>query len=231
MAATLTVRPSRHARRFFATRVRPDLAEPQLEPIGSQSYKALREDMFADPKLAGLMLAEAYAPGQKKGPAPDQNGFNIEGLAAAPDGRLFIGFRNPRPGKEAIVITLDNPAEVIAGKKPVLGRPMRLNLEGRGIRSIEWIDNRYLIVAGPPGKASESDMKPPFALFTWGGEQANVPQIVRGITFPSDFRPEALFAIPGTANIMLLSDDGDLGCKKKGEAQRTFRALITPLPK
>jgi len=219
--------------RFFATRVRPDPAGPRLEPIGSQAYKTLREDMFADPKLADLMLADAYAPGEKDGPAPEsENGVNIEGLAAAPDGRLFIGFRNPRPGKQAIVIILDNPQEVIdAGKKPVFGASMPLDLEGRGIRSIEWIDNRYLIIAGPHGKASKSDIKPPFALFTWDGERASRPQIVPDITFPNDFAPEAMFAIPGTAKIVLLSDDGDLDCKDKDEAQRTFRGMTLPLPK
>jgi hypothetical protein len=31
--------------------------------------------------------------------AESENGFIIEGLAEAPGGRLFIGFRNPRPNK------------------------------------------------------------------------------------------------------------------------------------
>jgi uncharacterized protein DUF3616 len=218
--------------RFFATRVRTDPAGPRLEPIGSQAYKTLREDMLADPKLSDLMLAKAYAPGQKVGPAPEsEDGFNIEGLAAAPDGRLFIGFRNPRPGKRAIVITLDNPDKVLAGEKPVFGASMRLDLGGRGIRSIEWIGNRFIIVAGPHGKASASDIMPPFALFTWSGKEAAGPEVVPGITFPNDFSPEALFAIPGTENVMLLSDDGDLDCKEKDEAQRTFRSMILPLPK
>jgi hypothetical protein len=219
--------------RFFATRIVPDPAGPRLEPVGTQAYKSLREDMLADPKLADLKLAEAYAPGKKDGPAPESdNGFNIEGLAAAPDGRLFIGFRNPRPGNDAIVITLDNPAEVIdAGKKPVFGGSMRLDLKGRGIRSIEWIENRFVIVAGPHQKASKSDIKPPFGVFTWNGKQADPPQPVPGITLPADFTPESLFAVPGSASMMLLSDDGDLGCKDKVEAQRTFRAVILPLPK
>jgi hypothetical protein len=219
--------------RFFATRIRPDPAGPRLEPIGAQAHKTLREDMFADPKLADLMLADACAPGEKVGPTPEsENGFNIEGLAEAPAGGLLIGFRNPRPNKQAIVITLDNPEKVIdAGQKPVFGASMRLDLGGRGIRSIERIDNRYLIIAGPHGKAGKSDIKPPFALFTWGGVQASVPQMVPGITFPNDFTPEALFAIPDTAKIMVLSDDGDLDCKDKDEAQRTFRGMILPLPK
>lgn len=219
--------------RLFATRIVPHPDGPRLEPIGPGAYKTLREDMFDDPKLKSLNLSEAFAPGKKDGPAPEsENGFNIEGLAATPDGRLLIGFRNPRPGKEAVVIPLDNPAEVVdAGKKPVFGNPGRLELEGRGIRSIEWIDGTYVIVAGPHGNAGKSDIKPPFALFTWSGEANTRPVMMKNVEIPADFSPEAVLAVPGGPSMMLLSDDGTDDCKDADKTQKSFRALILPAPK
>ncbi|MBR1129181.1 DUF3616 domain-containing protein [Bradyrhizobium iriomotense] len=221
--------------RLFATRIVPDPAGPRLEQVNAAAYKNLREDMFDDEKLKPLKLAEAYAPDKKKnGPPPESdNGFNIEGLAATPDGRLLIGFRNPRPGNNAVVIRLDNPAEVVDGKKPVFGKSWQLeNLEGRGIRSIERINDTYVIVAGPHLDAENSSIKPPFALYTWSGRETdNKPAEMKGVAIPADFTPEAVFAIPGSSNMMLLSDDGNKTCKKADKSEKSFRALTLPAPK
>lgn len=221
--------------RLFATRIVSDPAGPRLEPVNSVAYKALREDMFGDETLKPLKLAEAYAPDKKKnGPPPESdNGFNIEGLAATTDGRLLIGFRNPRPGDKAVVIRLDNPAEVVDGKKAVFGKTWQLeNLAGRGIRSIERINNTYVIVAGPHLDAEDSKIKPPFALYTWSGaDDDNKPAEIKDVTIPADFTPEAAFAIPGSANMMLLSDDGSKACKKADKPDKSFRALTLPAPK
>jgi Protein of unknown function (DUF3616) len=224
--------------RLFATRIVPQADGPRLEPVGSGAYKDLREAMFDDAKLKKKLkpfkLSGAYAPGKEEGPAPEsKNGFNIEGLAATPDGRLLIGFRNPRPGKKALVISLDNPAEVVdAGKAPVFGNPWQLGkLEGRGIRRIEWINNTYVIVAGPHGDAEESDIEPPFALFTWSGKEGDAKPVMMKVKLPDDFAPEAVFAIPGSSNMMLLSDDGTKKCKDADKLQKSFQALTLPAPK
>ncbi|KRQ93043.1 hypothetical protein CQ10_36045 [Bradyrhizobium valentinum] len=218
--------------RLFATRIVSHPDGPRLEPVKPGAYAALRESMLDDPKLKPLRLSKAFGPDEKKGPAPEaKKGFNIEGLAATPEGGLLIGFRNPRPGKEAIVIPLSNPADVVdAGKKPVFGNPKWLDLEGRGIRSIEWINNVYVIVAGPHGKAEESDIKPPFALFTWSGTDKK-PRMMKKIKLPDDFAPEAVFEIPGSPNMMVLSDDGTDKCKDADKSRKSFRALTIPAPK
>jgi hypothetical protein len=188
--------------------------------------------MFDDPKLQSLKLSEAFAFGKETGPAPEsKRGFNIEGLAATPDGDLLIGFRNPRPGKEAVVIPLKNPAKVVdVGKKPVFGKPRLLDLEGRGIRSIERINDTYVIVAGPHGKATESDIKPPFALFTWSGKAKAEPLMMKNVEIPKDFSPEAVFEIPGSPNMLLLSDDGTDDCKAADKSKKSFRTLTVPAP-
>jgi hypothetical protein len=227
--------------RLFATRIVPHADGPRLEQIGSVAYKTLREDMFnaakqgEKPKEELLkFLSDAYEPGKEKGPAPEsKNGFNIEGLAATPDGRLLIGFRNPRHGKKALVIPLNNPAEVVdAGKTPVFGNPWQLDkLEGRGIRSIEWINNTYVVVAGPHNDVEDSDIKPPFALFTWSGAENDTEPVMMKVKIPDDFRPEAVFAVPGSSNMMLLSDDGTKECKGADKLQKSFRALTLPVAK
>jgi Protein of unknown function (DUF3616) len=220
--------------RFFATRIVAHPDGPRLEPIRTRAYKTLREDMFDDPKLAHLKLSKAFAPDKKIGPKPEsKSGFNIEGLAATPDGRLLIGFRNPRPDNAAIVIPLDNPAEVLDGSKPAFGQARLLDLKGRGIRSIEWINNTYVIVGGPHGEAKKSKIERPFALFTWSGRDSdNKPDRIKNVTMPKKFSPEGVFALPGSSMMMLLSDDGDLNdCKEVDKAQKTFRALTLPAPK
>ena len=81
--------------------------------------------------------------------AEAEGGFNIEGLAATPEGKLLIGLRNPLPQRRALVVPLENPAELIEGKTARFGLPIELDLDQRGIRSLELVGASYLIVAGP----------------------------------------------------------------------------------
>ena len=86
-----------------------------------------------------------------------------------------------------------------------------------------------MIVAGPsgPGKG--------FALYTWSGKAADKPLVIA-----TDFgqtRPEALFEIPGTKDVHVLSDDGDEAvdgkdCKKDSVPidKKSFRAITLTLP-
>jgi hypothetical protein len=227
--------------RLFATRIVPHADGPRLEKIETAVYKDLREKMFKSAtqvekikfQLMNL-LSNAYAPGKEKGPAPESmNGFNIEGLAATPEGGLLIGFRNPRVGKRAIVIPLNNPLEVTdKGDTPVFGDPWQLNrLEGRGIRSIERINSTYVIVAGPHNDVKDTKIKPPFALFTWSGKKGDTQPVMMGTKIPDGFRPEAVFAVPGSSNMMLLSDDGTDDCKATERPRKSFRAMTLPAPK
>jgi hypothetical protein len=60
---------------------------------------------------------------------------NISPLAATPDEKLLIGFRNPIPGGRALLLPLQNPIEVVREWKPVqFGTPIELDLKGLGIR-------------------------------------------------------------------------------------------------
>jgi len=217
--------PQETRRRLFATDVEDG---PTVKPVFSP-YKDFLAELVADSKFANFDFQSASEE------APEaEGGLNIEALAASPDGHLMIGFRNPQPEGRAIVIPLQNPADVIEkSAKPVFGDASLLDLEGRGIRSMDFVDNRYLIVAGPFDKGGGTS--PRFALFSWSGptaESADGSVTKLSFTFPEDVTPEALFSIPGTGKLIALSDDGDVfidgkRCKKKSvpEEKKFFRSF------
>lgn len=210
-------KPREDRQRFFATEMRGATVEPVGKP-----YTRLLADLLATPALAPLQLAEAAGRAAEAG-----GGFNIEGLAAAPDGSLLIGLRNPIPQGLAVVIPLLNPAELVAGKAPArFGAALRPDLGGRGVRSIERVGNGYLITAGPPADTGG------FALYRWSGKAGDKPLPVK--VDLGTLRPEALFAWP-QGQLTLLSDDGGVAvgkkaCKDADESRRSFRALDIALP-
>ena len=203
--------------RFFATDIGKVAGAPPFILKPTRAYTDLLKDMVD--QLPGLKLKEAT-----EQPPEAPGGFNIEGLAAAPGGELMIGLRNPRPDGKAIVVPLSNPAAVVDGNaRPRFGTPERLDLGKRGIRSIEYVGERYVIVAGPFGD-SDND----FALFTWSGPGEPGPR--REIVALGDLRPEALFATADPKEVYLLSDDGTKACKDLTEQNRkTFRGLAVRL--
>ena len=193
-------------------------------------YEKLLEDLLADPRFAVLV-----APAERK--AEDERGLNIEGLAATPAGGLLIGLRNPLPQGRALVVPLLNPRHLLSrSEKPRFGDLIRLDLGGRGIRSLERVGDEVLIVAGPFATAASSAVQPAFALFRWSGAVGDQPSLVRGLD-TSTFRAEAMFADPDGRELVLLSDDGDekvggADCKDKDvpEQQKTFRARSVTCP-
>lgn len=208
--------------RLFATDIVAG-ATPSVVPAG-WPYTQLLEDLVGAPELA------PYALGAAAGRAPEaQGGLNIEGLAATPDGRLLIGLRNPLVGGRALLVTLENPEEVVLHRRRArLGTPIELDLGGRGIRSIELVAGRYLIAAGPIADAGS------FAVYRWSGRAHDAPERIDGLAL-GDLRPEALFEIQGSRQVVLLSDDGGLKagqgrrCKDLPAANQSFRALtFTP---
>ena len=212
-------RPSRH--RFFATEIVPG-QPPTLKPVG-QAYVDLLRDMSEAKPLKPYRLGDAG-----RLAAEAEGGLNIEGLAATPDGALLIGLRNPLRQQRALVIPLLNPGEVIADSRARFGTPIELDLDRRGIRSIERIGASYLIVAGPSADRGS------FALFRWSGQSGDQPTPVTESDL-KDLRPEALFGLPGGNRAQLLSDDGGVviggvECKELPEADQSFRSL-TIMPK
>ncbi len=210
---------SRH--RFFATDLQP--GSPMSVALVHKPYVHLLDDLLASDALKPYQLAAAT-----RLAAEAEGGFNIEGLAATPDGRLLIGLRNPLPRGRALLIPLENPAEAIdQGKRARLGAPIELDLGERGIRSIDLVGDGYLVVAGPAANRGS------FALYRWSGRAGEAAVPAAGVAL-GDLRPEALFAIAPTGQVQLLSDDGGIKvggveCKKLPGSRQTFRSLtVTP---
>jgi hypothetical protein len=217
--------------RLFATDVDRRAPTPSLMPAGGKAYKSLLVDIATDSRLAFLKEAAELKPEAK-------GGFNIEGLAATPDGGLLVGFRNPQVTGAAVVLPITNPAAMVdKGAKPQFGDPILLDLGGRGVRSIERVGDQYLIAAGPYGDADTSRAMPVFVLYRWSGRADQAPEMVRSLDFGS-FRAEAMFFDADAKDLYLLSDDGaeqvngrDCKDRKTGEQDKSFRGRPMGVPK
>lgn len=108
------------------------------------------------PSLAGLNddIKAAFGPldEEVKELAPEKSGLNLEGMTADASGQLILGFRNPIVNGKALLVVLTNPMEVILeGADPTFAPDIiRLDLGGRGVRSIEYspAENMFYIAAG-----------------------------------------------------------------------------------
>jgi hypothetical protein len=207
-------RPNRQ--RLFATKIIDSSVSARLEPIG-KPYRNLLRDLIALPALHPFNIASASTK------APKEHGaLNIEGLAAAPDGGLLIGFRNPVPENHALLVHLLNPSELIEYQSPRFGDVIRLNLDGRGIREIVWTGRDFLIVAGAPDGRGKS------RLYRWPGA-GHSPVYVPDINLKG-FNAEAILAFPNSS-LHLLSDDGnklvnDIPCEDLNDPSlQSFRSL------
>jgi hypothetical protein len=207
--------PNRH--RFFATSIAVTDDNVTFRPVG-KPYTRLLGDLLSDPRMAPFRLGSAsrFAP-------KEPNALNIEGLTPTPEGHLLMGFRNPIPRGQALLVPLLNPAELIEGGSAKFGSPILLNLGGLGVRSIGWGNGRFLIIAGDYSNDGV------FRLYEWTGPGAT-PTLLEGVNFTGS-NPEgiAFEAEKGGADFFVLSDDGTLkiggvDCKKlTNPAERRFR--------
>jgi hypothetical protein len=133
-----------------------------------------------------------------------EGALSIEGLAASPDGQtLYLGLRQPR----AVVVPLTNAKAVTeSGAEPALGKPLLWDLGGLGIRSLEYSSRHaaFFVLAGPTDEGSR------FELYRWSGKPEDAPQRVQPLDSSAWGQPEALLSLEGSAELLLLSDDGTL---------------------
>ncbi|HSX62889.1 MAG TPA: DUF3616 domain-containing protein [Tahibacter sp.] len=185
-------RPNRQ--RVFATQLAGSGAAATLQYLAR--YDHLRTDLVAWDSGNGHGLgadALGLAASTAIGVWPERDdGFNIEGLAIAPDAAgLFVAFRAPllplAQRHDALLVHATNLRSVIASAPPggsaaagsaTFAAPILLNLGGRGIRDIaRTADGRYLIAAGPTATANgvaPSD----FRLYLWSGDRGDAPQLL-----------------------------------------------------
>ena len=143
---------------------------------------------------------------------PNGAGFNIEGLAIAPNGMAYLAFRAPIVPATArtrgLIVPVTNLAALVSGNPSagpaIFGAPIQLDLGGRGIRSLDCNASDCLMVAGPAASGS-------FRLYTWNGNPAAQP-VERSANL-SGLNPEGIVELPAaltpTSAIQILSDLGD----------------------
>jgi len=205
--------------RLFATDVSRNEAEVNLVPVG-RPYKDLLWQLARQSRFAEFNFAQA-----EQLPPKATGALDIEGLAATPEGKLLIGFRNPIPKGKAVVIPLNNPDEVIFGKSAKFGAALRLNLGGLGVRDMVAVPGGYIVVAG----AYDSHGKP--RLYRWDGKSQNPQEL--NVNHLARYNPEVIIYYPeqGTKRFQLLSDDGtrmvgSCPCKDiRNPAERQFRSF------
>lgn len=202
--------------RFFATELAGESGALSVEMPAKPPIKTLRDALASEPRLASLDLAEAA------NRPPKEGGLSIEGLAATPENTLLIGLRSPLKEGKAILVPLLNPAAVIDGVEPSFGDPIFIAMSGRGIRSIERVGERYLILGGDPG---EGDIET--RLYAWTGAAGEAAVDLDAAM--DGLNGEALFAIDQN-EIYVLSDDGNrrIGrkkCKNVGVEKKIFRGV------
>ena len=239
-------RPDR-AQLFASHRLAPD--GTWAGPMISVPFRGLLAAIgqTADPAYAPLKRAIGDATKTTVELAPKKKGLNIEGMAAARDGRgLLIGLRNPLLDGRAIVFRVEHVDEVLDGVLPTvtLGPLVTLDLGGRGIRDMAWSAalDTYLIVGGQP---NDEGPGPGFAIFSWpGAGPATVVDAFGDLNRnPAHFHPEAIVPLPErqagrlvpSANVLLISDDGTrpvaggVPCKLAPPGDRSFRGIVRSL--
>jgi hypothetical protein len=196
--------------------------------------KAKRKVLFAT-SVAGASLDDAGKPfaGLRKKAAELlgveeaslKGALNIEGLAATPEGDLLAGLRGPlKDSGEAIILRIDDPLALVGlGDQPAESAETAdpvfpVNLDGRGIRSIERVgtgEHAYLIVAG-----STADAGLPPALFWWDGLRGVLPGPAASL---EGLVPEAILAW-SDHDVQILGDNGGT-CSDEGEGPRWFPSI------
>lgn len=216
-------RPSRQ--KLFAVKTSPD-GKGKFNTLSvGKIYTDLISDLEKDARFKDFKLKEAKSIKPK-----DIGGLSIEALAATPEGHLLIGFRNPLLGGKissekilingkSLIVELLNPLEVIEGKPAKFAAPVVLDLDGFGIRGMEYdkSQKRYVIVAGHyfdrqevnPQNTKLSESR----LYLWSGKIAEKPQYQQKINLIG-FNAETVFVYPQSKKglVEIFSDDGKVNC-------------------
>lgn len=206
------------AERFQLIALSHDAELEKVDVIG-KPFGGLLSAMVEHKELGPYGLGEASIRA-----AESDGAINIEGMTARLDRGVYIGFRNPVPKGNALMVGLDNPEEVVQGQAPKLTTPVELNLTGLGIRGLSSWQGVYIIAAGDTDSGRQS------VLYSWGGVGSSAQKMA--IDLPKDFNPEAFFTPETRDRFLVISDDGALEpegkkeCKKrKNAADKSFRGL------
>ena len=176
------------------------------------NYFDLRRHLIKWGDENGYKFSSSTASGKT---AKQPGGFNIEGMVFAPDSNtLYIGFRAPivpvTNRTKALIAPVENFEQWFNDGKPsgrpVIGKPIELDLGGRGIRDLIHLQKgSYVIIAG------NSDELFNAALYSWSGKPGDAPVLVNAMEkFPSKAESGLEIDHNGffTGKMQIISDNG-----------------------
>ena len=168
------------------------------------SVRTLRDELSQSKTLVKAIKA-------KTGQEPDFDTLNIEGLTYAhKTDDLLLGLRAPMAGESAIIVPIENPADVFEkNAAPVFGKPVFLNLGGGGIRSLHFstILNKFVIANEIPDDKGKDFSK----IWTWSGNPNDAP-IPVNLPELSDLKNiEGIDSVKvnGVAKLLFTADEGN----------------------
>jgi hypothetical protein len=180
-----------------------------------------------DANLGQQPAVWAYSPNQQ-----DFHPINVEGLALRSQNEMVVGLRSPlanRTTGNAYAFVFNNAANAMlpaggwAGAAGQVGAPRQINLNGQGIRSIQWCPairnvadapgavatGAYLIVGGPAngGPLKNETGRAKFSLYRWDSVTAQPVRVVADLS-PYATRPEGvnIIALNGSLRVLFVED-------------------------
>lgn len=168
------------------------------------STTTLRDDLTNSKQLLAAIKA-------KTDEDPDFDTLNIEGLTYYhKTDDLMLGLRSPMAGESAIVVPVTNPEAVFSKKAaPVFGKPIFLDLNGGGIRSLHFSSalNKYVIANEIPNEKGKDYSK----IWTWSGNPQDAP-VALDLPELSDLKNiEGIDSVKvnGKAKLLFTADEGN----------------------
>ena len=168
------------------------------------STTTLRDDLTNSKDISAAIKA-------KTGKNPDFDELNIEGLTYYhKSDDLMIGLRAPMAGESAIVVPVTNPEAVFdKNAKPVFGKPIFLDLDGGGIRSLHFSSalNKYVIANEIPNEKGKDYSK----IWTWSGNpnQDPVPLDLPELSDLKNIEGIDSVKVNGKAKLLFTADEGN----------------------
>lgn len=231
-------RPSRDI--LFAVSYKDEVPSVVFKFEGA--FQELRRKLLKWGDENGFGFSVSAATGERP---KQESGFNVEGMAFAPDNAtLWIGMRAPllpviERKKGLLIPILDFEKWFRDGHKVknlILGRPILIDLKGRGIRDIIRVStNKYIIVGGKSTEEKDA------ALFQWSGkpEESPIEIPIAGI---GSLNIEAAIPLNNDmgfdGRLQLICDDGSSDfysdankAKNLTTGYRKFRSIVVQLNK
>ncbi|MDA0183370.1 DUF3616 domain-containing protein [Solirubrobacter phytolaccae] len=216
-------------RRFLAFMTLSGSGE-QIKLTGAGSYTRLWDQWRAWDATNGHGLGAnklKFETATRPGVLPNApNGWNVEGLTMAPGSSTtgWFGMRAPTVTgadgiERAVILPVNNIDKLTSNAVDAqLGQPIFLDLGGRSIRDIaKNAQDQYLIAAGP---GDTSDSLQNWALYTWDGNSAHDPQMVKELLTDAARIGawEGIAEVPANlgpgSRVLLTADSGDTGLGK-----------------